>query len=188
MAYHCPQHAFPGRRSRRRVFSELDCARTAGRCGKLADTAGSRGGAGPLAGFAASVLDAVGDSSGLSNVALWWRPVVATSGLSMLMFVAALALAALSLRTGGRGAKTKSLTAIGVARLAFALSGHAATASPGFLMRPLVFLHVAAVLFWSGSLPPLLLLTRRWLSGWSRCLNPSRGRSARPLSSWCRAD
>jgi copper transport protein len=116
-----------------------------------------------LARFVAETLDAVGDISGLSNVSLWWRPVAATTGVSMLATVAALTLPALSLRRPGRGAKAMSLIGIGLAGLAFAINGHAATASPQFLMKPLVFLHVAAVLFWSGSLVPLFVLLRRGL-------------------------
>ena len=91
-----------------------------------------------FAGFAAETLDAVGDIAGLANVGLWWGPVAATSGVS-------------------------ALAGIAMAGVAFALRGHAATASPQLLMRPLVFLHMAAVLFWSGSLVPLLLLMRRGL-------------------------
>jgi copper transport protein len=115
-----------------------------------------------LARFVAETLDAVGDS-GLSNVSLWWQPVAATSGISMLASVAALSLAALSLRTPGRGAKAASLIGVGLAGLAFAINGHAAAASPQFLMKPLIFLHIAAVLFWTGSLVPLLVLIRRGL-------------------------
>jgi copper transport protein len=116
-----------------------------------------------LARFVAETLDAVGDISGLSNVSLWWQPVAATSGVSMLATVAALTLAALSLRRPGRGAKAVSLIGIGLAGLAFAINGHAATASPQLLMKTLVFLHLAAVLFWSGSLVPLFVLIRRGL-------------------------
>jgi copper transport protein len=116
-----------------------------------------------LAHFVAETLDAVGEISGLTNFSLWWRPVAATSGISMLATVAALALAALSLRRPSRGAKTASLVGFGLAGLAFAIDGHAATASPQFLMKPLIFLHIAAVLFWTGSLVPLLVLIRRGL-------------------------
>jgi copper transport protein len=116
-----------------------------------------------FAGFVAETLDAVGDMSGLANVGLWWGPIAGTAGVSVLVTVAALLLAALSLRAPGRGAKALSLAGIGIAGVAFALGGHAATASPQFLMRPLVFLHIAAVLFWSGSLVPLFLLMRRSL-------------------------
>jgi copper transport protein len=116
-----------------------------------------------LASFIAETLDAVGDISGLANVGLWWGPVAATSGVSALVTMVALLLAALSLREPGPGAKTLSLAGIGMAGVAFALSGHAATAWPQFVMRPLVFLHIAAVLFWGGSLVPLFLLMHRSL-------------------------
>jgi copper transport protein len=116
-----------------------------------------------LARFVAETLDAVGDISDLSNVSLWWGPVAATSGVSTLATVGALTLAALSLRRPGRGAKAVSLIGVGLAGIAFAINGHAATASPQFLMKPLVFLHIAAVLFWTGSLVPLFVLIRRGL-------------------------
>lgn len=116
-----------------------------------------------FAGLVAETLDAVGDFSGLSNVTLWWGPVAATSGVTVLVTVAALLLAAQSLRTHGRHAKALAMAGLGLAGLAFALGGHAATASPQFLMRPLVFMHMTAVLFWSGSLVPLFVVMRRSL-------------------------
>ena len=44
--------------------------------------------------------------------------------------------------------------------LALAASGHAATASPQWLMRPAVFLHAVAIAFWLGALPPLAFTLR----------------------------
>ncbi|SEC68958.1 copper resistance CopC/CopD family protein [Bradyrhizobium erythrophlei] len=116
-----------------------------------------------LARFVAETLDAVGDISGLSNVSLWWQPVAATSGISMLVTVVALTLAALSLGRPGRRGEAMSLIGIGLAGLAFAINGHAAAASPQVLMKPLVLMHLAALLFWSGSLVPLFVLLRRGL-------------------------
>src|SRR4029078_8373048 len=44
---------------------------------------------------------------------------------------------------------------------AFACSGHAAVAAPQMLMRPSVFIHVATVALWVGSLAPLLVAIQR---------------------------
>jgi copper transport protein len=41
------------------------------------------------------------------------------------------------------------------------MSGHAATAPPGWLNRPLVFLHAVGVAFWIGALVPLVAMLRR---------------------------
>jgi copper transport protein len=48
-----------------------------------------------------------------------------------------------------------ALLSVGCARAA---SGHAATADPVWLMRPVVFLHTTMIAIWFGSLPPLLWL------------------------------
>ncbi len=45
-----------------------------------------------------------------------------------------------------------------VAALSLALSGHASAASPQWLTRPAVFLHIAGIIFWVGALLPLFLL------------------------------
>jgi copper transport protein len=113
-----------------------------------------------LACFVAETLDAVGHISGLSNVSFWWQPVAATSGVSMLATVGALTLATLSLRRQGGSAKAVSLIGVGLAGVVFAINGHAASVSPQLLMKPLVFLHIAAMLFWTGSLVPLFVLIR----------------------------
>jgi copper transport protein len=44
--------------------------------------------------------------------------------------------------------------------LALSLSGHASTADPRWLMRPLVFVHTIGVAFWIGALAPLALALR----------------------------
>ena len=114
-----------------------------------------------LACFAVETFDAVGEVSDLANVSLWWRSIAATSGVSAVFTVAALTLAAFSLRGSSGAARILSLGALGLVGTAYALSGHAATASPAYLMKPMIFLHIVAVLFWSGSLVPLLMLIRR---------------------------
>lgn len=44
--------------------------------------------------------------------------------------------------------------------LSLALSGHASAASPQWITRPAVWIHVAGVLFWAGALLPLLFALR----------------------------
>jgi copper transport protein len=44
--------------------------------------------------------------------------------------------------------------------LALSLSGHASTADPRWLMRPVVFIHTVGVAFWIGALAPLALALR----------------------------
>jgi len=48
-----------------------------------------------------------------------------------------------------------SLSGVMAAGLALALSGHASSASPQWLMRPAVFVHVISLTFWIGALVPL---------------------------------
>lgn len=45
--------------------------------------------------------------------------------------------------------------------LALVLSGHAGTADPQWLSRPAVFVHIGAILFWTGALVPLLLILKQ---------------------------
>lgn len=51
-----------------------------------------------------------------------------------------------------------SLAAATLAALSLALSGHASAASPQWITRPAVFVHIAGVLFWVGALLPLWFL------------------------------
>jgi copper transport protein len=54
-----------------------------------------------------------------------------------------------------RVARALSLVGLLGAGLALSLSGHASTAKPQFVSRPALFLHVACIGFWIGSLLPL---------------------------------
>jgi copper transport protein len=58
-----------------------------------------------------------------------------------------------------------SLGALAGCALALSLSGHASTADPRWLMRPLVFVHTAGVAFWVGALVPLALALRAGAGG-----------------------
>ena len=98
---------------------------------------------------------------------------------------------------GGGAWWRKRKTPLGVARalsvlamtgvgLSLALSGHAATAPPQWLTRPMVFLHGIGVAFWVGALAPLggdgLAAVRRAGSGPVPVL-PAGG--ARWSAGWC---
>jgi copper transport protein len=82
-------------------------------------------------------------------------------GTTVLLAEAALLLALASSVVQRSGvARALSLTALLGAAAALASSGHASTAPPQWLTRPAVFLHVAGIAFWAGSLIPLFMLLR----------------------------
>ena|SRR5215475_9182471 len=107
-------------------------------------------------------LDALDLPVGALRQRAVWEAGVATSyGLTAItsalaLFAGVFALAAKSVRVA-RGLSLTGLLGIG---LAFALSGHAAAATPQLLNRPAVFLHGVCVAFWIGSLLPLYLSLR----------------------------
>lgn len=59
-----------------------------------------------------------------------------------------------------REAKGLGMLAGVLAALSLALSGHASAATPQWLTRPAVFLHIGSLLFWIGALVPLWVLLR----------------------------
>ncbi|TGP23528.1 copper resistance protein CopC [Mesorhizobium sp. M1D.F.Ca.ET.184.01.1.1] len=90
-----------------------------------------------------------------------WRTALETSfGWTVLVALIALGLALLSL--AGPRAPRKLLALAGLIGVgaALAASGHASAAGPQWLTRPLVFLHGAAIAFWTGALAPLGLALR----------------------------
>jgi copper transport protein len=72
-----------------------------------------------------------------------------TAGAALLAGLCSLAVKSLPV------ARALSLAGLLGAGLALALSGHAGTAKPQLVSRPAVFLHVACICFWIGSLLPL---------------------------------
>jgi copper transport protein len=92
-----------------------------------------------------------------------WKAAAATSLLpSLLIAIAAMALAIMGLRdASGRSARILSGMAILGVGAALAASGHASTAPPQWLTRPMVFLHGVGVAFWIGALAPLAAMTWR---------------------------
>ena len=59
----------------------------------------------------------------------------------------------------GAGRVISALAIVGVG-LSLAASGHASTAPPQWLSRPMMFLHGIGVAFWMGALTPLLAMAR----------------------------
>ena len=92
-----------------------------------------------------------------------WKIALGTSlGPSLLIAVAALLAAVVAWRGRvtrlSRGLSALALAGVGVS---LAVSGHAATAPPELLTRPVVFLHGTGVAFWLGALVPLVAMLRR---------------------------
>jgi copper transport protein len=121
-------------------------------------------------GFASAVaacglqgLDLLGLAPAAILTSAPWQATVATSLLpSLLIAVAAMALAMMALRYGsGRLARALSAAAILGVGAALAASGHASTAPPQWLTRPMVFLHGIGVAVWIGALVPLAAMTRQ---------------------------
>lgn len=76
-----------------------------------------------------------------------------TAGAATLGFLVAIAALLWHSRLAG-------ILAAAIGALAIALSGHASAAAPQVLTRPMVFLHMAGLLFWIGALCPLAMLLR----------------------------
>ena len=91
----------------------------------------------------------------------WQAGISAPISLTVVLTAGAAGLAAVSLRSGGTSVrKVLALGAWALASLSFAVSGHAAVAPPRVVALPAVTLHAAALIFWMGSLVPLLLALR----------------------------
>jgi copper transport protein len=91
-----------------------------------------------------------------------WRAAAATTlGPSLLVAAAAMGLGFFARRCASADlARALSLLAISGVGVSLASSGHAGTASPQWLTRPMVFLHGVAVAYWAGALLPLMAMTR----------------------------
>jgi copper transport protein len=80
----------------------------------------------------------------------------------LLIAMAAMAAGIVAQRTAS-GSLARALSAFAMAGIgiSLAMSGHAATASPQWLTRPVMFLHGVGVAFWVGALAPLLAMAWR---------------------------
>ena len=92
-----------------------------------------------------------------------WKAAGMTS-LFRSLLIAAVAMIAALVALRSRIASTAALLsafALAGVGLSLASSGHAASASPQWLTRPVVFLHGVGVAFWIGALMPLAAMARR---------------------------
>ncbi len=107
-------------------------------------------------------VDALGEPlSALFSAQAWRVGALTSAGSSALLCLAAIGLAAGSLRMHRSAARrVTSAAALIVLAVAMATSGHASAAPPAWLARPAVALHAIAVCLWIGSLFPLSLALR----------------------------
>ncbi|WP_192253113.1 copper resistance CopC/CopD family protein [Mesorhizobium silamurunense] len=106
-------------------------------------------------------LDALGAPlAGLAAPAVWRTALETSFGWMVLVALIALGLALLSLVGPRAPRKLLALAGLVGVGTALAASGHASAAEPQWLTRPLVFLHGAAIAFWTGALAPLGLALR----------------------------
>lgn len=119
-----------------------------------------------LLGFAAApislVLDGM-DALGLGferalDANAWAAGFSTPFSLTVAACLAALMLAGFSLALGGAISKVLAIAGLLVVSVSLTLSGHAAAAEPQWITRPALCLHVLGIVFWIGSLPPLLAL------------------------------
>ncbi|MBH0236386.1 copper resistance CopC/CopD family protein [Methylobrevis albus] len=107
-------------------------------------------------------LDTLGAGlAALASPAVWSAGLGTSFGRTVVLALAALALAAVALiRGAGRLALGLGATAALLAAGSLGASGHASAASPGWLMRSMVVVHAAGILVWIGALPPLAATLR----------------------------
>jgi copper transport protein len=96
----------------------------------------------------------------IADPLIWKTGMGTTYGRTVILTLAALALAGLSLMQKGNFARVYAALALAMAALAPAVSGHASAAAPQWLMRPAVFLHAGSIAVWIGALAPLGLALR----------------------------
>jgi copper transport protein len=107
--------------------------------------------------LAAQGLDALGlPFSAVAQPGVWATGAKTSLGPALLVAASALGLAALSLSSGQTAGRILTLLALIGAGVALACTGHASSAPPHLLTRPLVALHGMAVAFWLGALLPIL--------------------------------
>lgn len=92
----------------------------------------------------------------------WVAGTFSTYGATVIVVFSALLLGYIALHAPPqRTAATAGGLALFAIGLAATLSGHASTAEPQWLMKTAIFVHVACIAWWVGSLFPLSLMLRR---------------------------
>ncbi|MCU0855665.1 MAG: copper resistance protein CopC/CopD [Rhodobacteraceae bacterium] len=98
----------------------------------------------------------------LATAAPWRAALFAPLAVTLLLGLVAATLSLIALRALAPGIRrAAALAAWTLAALSFAASGHAAAAPPRAIASTAVAIHALALLFWIGSLPPLLAVVRR---------------------------
>ena len=111
-------------------------------------------------------LDTVGGTAGeFFRLEAWQAGLTTSFGHTAGGAVAALILAGVALAAKGARATWISVLAVIVAAIAPSLSGHASTASPEWLMRGVVFVHISGAAIWAGALIPLAAELRSGSTG-----------------------
>jgi copper transport protein len=102
-----------------------------------------------------------------------WKAAAGTSLFpSLLIAITAIAAAVVAwLSTSVRVTRALSAVALVGVGLSLTASGHASTAPPQWLSRPMIFLHGIGVAFWIGALTPLVAMARRPLGSLLAILN-----------------
>lgn len=101
-------------------------------------------------------LDALGAPlSSLAGHAVWSAGFATSFGLTLMVLSSAFLLTLVTSSRTTFSGRVASLVAIVAGSAAMALSGHASSATPQWLMRPAVFVHVITIAIWIGSLSPL---------------------------------
>ena len=98
--------------------------------------------------------------SALLSAAPWAAGLAAPIAMTVALSVLAAGLAGVGTHAGAPLRLAFALVAWALAALSFAASGHAAVATPRAVALPAVTLHAAALIFWMGSLLPLLAALR----------------------------
>lgn len=122
-----------------------------------------------LVGLGSQGLDALGvPLSALARRDVWATGLATSFGRTAILALLGAALGIAALRVSGpRARRILASIAMLAPGLALAATGHASAAEPQLLMRPLVFLHAAAIAWWAGALLPLAF-----------ALHAGRGRAA----------
>lgn len=109
---------------------------------------------------------------GIVTSAVWGSALATSLGPSLLIAIAAMAIAGFAWQSPGVLA-SRILTVVAMAGvgLSLATSGHAATASPQWLTRPSLFLHGVVAAYWFGALPPLAAMALQRSDGLPRALH-----------------
>ncbi|MCK1390955.1 CopD family protein [Bradyrhizobium sp. 1] len=114
-----------------------------------------------IASLGALGLDLLGlPPAALATIAPWKVAFATSAGPALMVAIAAMLLALMSLRSAWYVRALAIIAFVGVG-LSLAMTGHAATAPPEALIRPAIFLHGLGVSIWIGALAPLVALVSK---------------------------